>query len=135
MVPWSKIEYDLGVIQKGWRLQAEARNDEEQTWFATLYRESGAWDVNETKTLPRIVDEEGTRVEAAHVGSRVPDIFRLVHEFTFATYPRDGRGWGALTVTVDDKPWRVVIPSSLYKDEHAATGRRHPQALQLQSGR
>ena len=129
VVPWSKIDYNLGAIQKDWRLKAEARNDGENTWFATLYRESASWHVHETKTWPRIVDEDGSRVEATHVGSRVPDIFRLAHEFTFSTYPKDGRSWGTLTVTVDDKPWSVGIPSSLFKADHAATGRRHPQAL------
>ena len=133
VVPWSKIGYDLGVIQNGWRLQAEARNDEAQTWFATLYRETGAWDVAETKTWPRIVYDDGSRVEAKYIGSRVPDIFRLAHEFTFNTYPKDGRSWGTLTVTVDDQPWRVGIPSSLFKAGHAATGRRHPQAVPMPS--
>jgi hypothetical protein len=133
VVPWSKVDYDLGAIQKGWRLQAEARNDEEHTWFATLYRESAPWDVNETKTWPRIVDDNGARVEAKHIGSRVPDIFRLRHEFSFATYPKDGRSWGTLIVTVNDKPWRVGIPSSLFKAGHAVAGRRHPQGLPLVS--
>jgi hypothetical protein len=61
----------------------------------------------------------------------VPDIFRLRHEFTFANYLKDGRSWGTLTVTVDDQPWSVGIPSSLFKDGHAVTGRRHPQAEAL----
>lgn len=132
VVPWSKIDWDFGLIQKGWHLLADARNDAEQTWFATLYRENGAWDVNETKTWPRIVDEDGAKVEATYVGSRVPDIFRLTHEFTFATYPKDGRSWGTLIVTVDDKPWKVPIPSSLFKDGHSDTGRRDPQAVPLE---
>jgi hypothetical protein len=131
VVPWSKIEFDLGVIQNGWRLGAEAVNGEETTWSTILYRETGPWTQDEAKIWPRIVDAAGDRVEAKHLEGRIPDIFRRVNDFSFEPYRKDGRSWGTLTITVEDKPNRAVIPASLYKQKHAATGRDHPQRLSV----
>ena len=127
VVPWSRIEFDLGTIQNGWRLSAATTNGEGARWSTTLYRETGPWNFKEALTWPRILDEDdGTRLDAKHLGSDTPDPFRRIDRFSFEEYIKEGRGWGTLIVTVDDKPNVAIVPSSLFARDHAAAGRFHP---------
>jgi hypothetical protein len=130
VVPWTKVEYDLGEIQNGWRLSAAALNGEGARWFTTLYRETGPWNFKEALTWPRILDQaDGTRLDAKHLSSDMPDPFRRVDRFSLEEYPKSGRSWGSLIVTVDDQPVVAIVPSSLFARDHAAAGRFHGQRV------
>lgn len=136
IVPWTKIEYELGPIQNGWRLSLQQSNPFDAECTVTLYREDGSWELDKPKTSVGIVEDGGRKLPASKVAVRLTDPFRRVDDFKFARYPgNDIRDWGTLTITVDDIPKSIVIPSSLFKYTHGIAGPYHPQRMRLKAPR
>ncbi len=81
-----------------------------------------SWDLNSPRTSVSILHESGYTLKGVASGVRLSeyDAHRTA-EFVFRRNPRDEeiRDWGTIVVTVDDKQWKTIIPSSLYKYLHA----------------
>jgi len=135
VVPWTHIEYDLGLIQNGWRLLVQQSNPFDAQCLVTLYREDGSWKLDRPKTSAQIADAGGGVLTAPQVAARITDPFRRVDEYSFPRYPHDGRGWGTLTIAVDGKPTTAVIPSSLFKYTHGIAEPHHPQHIRVEPSR
>ncbi len=56
-------------------------------------------------------------------GMRRSDTFHL------SRYSEPGRGWGTLTVAVDGRTYRAIVPSSLFKYCHGNAARHHPAEI------
>ena len=137
IVPWTKIDYDLGPIQNGWRLSFELSNPSDPQCMVTLYsekmfREGKQWELDKPKTSAKVIEDGGGEVRARQIGARVPDPFRRVDEYSFFRWPNEGRDWGTLTITVDGKPKTAVIPSSLFKYLHGVAEPSHPQRIRAE---
>ncbi len=126
VVRWKDVEYDLGQIQNGWQLSLIQSNPFDATSEVVLYRDDMQvgksmylWDLHTPHTKLRVVETGGnvigglcTDIHLHDDGMRRSDTFNLNRD------PDDTRGWGQIEISVDDKTYRVTIPSSLYKYIH-----------------
>jgi hypothetical protein len=119
IIAWKKIDFDLGLIQQGWRLHFERVNSEEPRWIVIVYREDGPWRMSETSIHPKITEDGDGVLYAKSIETRVTDPFRFVTEFTIASSTAEGRTWGTLEISVDGNKKYAVIPSSLFKPRHS----------------
>ena len=132
IVPWIKVDYDLGPIQHGWRLALEQSNPFDAHCKVTLYREDNQqWELDTPKTSVTIVEDGGGTLTARQSAARRTDIFRRVDDYDF---PRDPdaekeRDWGTLTIQVERESRSAVIPSSLFKYTHGIAEPSHPQRM------
>ncbi len=120
IIPWTKIDYDLGQIQNNWRLLLELSNPStaRARSFSIAKMENGS-SPNLQPPL-QIVDDGGGLVKARQVSARFSDVFRRVDDYDYNRYALglDQRSWGTLTVTVDGRAMEAIIPSSLFKYTH-----------------
>ena len=122
---WQTVHYDLGVIQNGWRLSLIQSNSVEAESEVVLYREdvkigtATSWETNSPATALRVLDASGTII-----GSHCTDVhiqdggMERSNKYVIARNGDDQRCWGQIEISVDNKSYRVVVPSSLYKYAH-----------------
>ncbi|HKW29545.1 MAG TPA: hypothetical protein VJT54_09425 [Verrucomicrobiae bacterium] len=128
VVRWQNVHYDLGQIQNGWRLSLIQSNSGEAESQVVLYREdvkigtSTSWKIDSPATVLRVLDASGTTI-----GSHCTDVhiqdggMERSSEYVIARNGGALRCWGQIEISVDDKSYRVVVPSSLYKYNHGHT--------------
>jgi hypothetical protein len=122
---WQTVHYDLGVIQNGWRLSLIQSNSVDAESEVVLYREdvkSGtatSWETNSPATALSVLDASGTII-----GSHCTDVhiqdggMERSNMYDIARNGDDLRCRGQIEISVDNKSYRVVVPSSLYKYAH-----------------
>lgn len=127
-VRWSNVHYEVGEIQNGWRLSLVLSNPFDGKTEVVLYRDDHKvpgplylWDLHSPRTQLRITDASGTVVNGHCMDIRLhEDGMRRSDTFDLSRYPTrdDARTWGQLEVTVDDRSYRLLVPSSLYEYTH-----------------
>jgi hypothetical protein len=125
---WQNVHYDVGAIQNGWRLELIQSNPGDGESEIVLYRNDGAvgksmflWDLHTPRTSLRVLDADGDEVASGFcMGLRLHDDgMRRSDTYHIGRNGFDnGRSWGQIEIHVDDKCYRVVVPSSLYKYAH-----------------
>lgn len=120
---WQNVHYDLGEIQNGWRLSLIQANPFDAESEVELYKESGvgktSWDLFSPRTAVRILEADGTVINGRCINIHLnDDNMRRTDTFISRGNGDDLRCWGQIEISVDDKNYRVVAPSSLYKYVH-----------------
>jgi hypothetical protein len=122
---WQSVHYDLGKIQNGWRLSLIQSNSVDAAGEVVLYREdvkigtATSWETNSPATALSVLDASGTII-----GSHCTDVhiqdggMERSNMYDIARNGDDKRCWGQIEISVDNKSYRVVVPSSLYKYAH-----------------
>jgi hypothetical protein len=129
IIRWESVEYDLGEIQNHWRLSLAQSNSHYGRTEVVLYREDGKlWDLHTPRTTLRLLNEDGSfsvgrclsiRLNDDTFGeSGADDPFRRTDTYTFGGLGDNQRSWGKMEISVDDKIYQLVMPSSLYKRFH-----------------
>lgn len=127
IVPWLHVDYDLGEIQNGWRLSLQQANLFDAESEIVLYRgdhEIGKsmflWELHTPKTSVAIKRAGDRDLIGRGMSIRLHDDGYLRSDtFKFNRDAGDGeRGWGTMAVTVDDKQYECVLPSSLFLYVH-----------------
>ncbi len=113
IVPWTKVDYDLGPIQHGWRLALEQSNPFDAYCKVTLYREDKQWELDTPKTSVTIAEDGSGTLAARQSAARRTDMFRRVDSYDFPCDPgaEKQRDWGTLTIQVEGESRSIVIPS------------------------
>lgn len=135
VVRWENVHYDLGEMQNGWRLVLIQNNSDGTESQIVLYPEhvktntATSWEINRPATALRVLDASGTII-----GSHLMDVGVPYNGIGYA-YGLDRNGddqrcWGRIEITVEDKTYGVVVPSSLYKYAH---GHAPPQTNKINS--
>lgn len=130
IVPWTRVDYDLGPIQNGWRISLKLANPSDAQAEAVLYRDDVQvgksmflWQLDTPKTSMEIRLPGGNVLATRTTGKRLhEDGMRRSDGYAFNRYPADGRDWGKLVIKVDDHVSECVLPSSLYKYMHGRAG-------------
>jgi hypothetical protein len=119
------VHYDLGVIQNGWRLSLIQSNSVDAESEVVLYREdvkigtATSWETNSPATALSVLDASGTII-----GSHCTDVhiqdggMERSNKYVIARNGDDQRCLGQIKISVDNKSYWVVVPSSLYKYTH-----------------
>jgi hypothetical protein len=122
---WQTVHYDLGVIQNGWRLSLIQSNSVDAESEVVLYREdvkigtATSWQTNSPATALRVVDASGKIIVSHCTDVHIQDGgMERSNKYVIARNGDDQRCWGQIEISVDDKSYRVVVPSSLYKYAH-----------------
>jgi hypothetical protein len=122
---WQTVHYDLGVIQNGWRLSLIQSNSVDAESEVVLYREdvkigtATSWETNSPATALSVLDASGTII-----GSHCTDVhiqdggMERSNKYVIARNGDDQRCLGQIKISVDNKSYWVVVPSSLYKYTH-----------------
>jgi hypothetical protein len=128
VVRWQSVHYDLGQIQNGWRLSLIQSNSNEAESQVVLYREdvkigtSTSWEINSPATALRVLDANGAIIGSHCVDVHIQDGgMERSNEYAIAINGGNLRCWGQIEISVDDKTYRVAVPSSLYKYTHGHT--------------
>ena len=130
LVPWLEVFYDLGKVQNGWDLTLMLANPFDAQAELILYRDDWKvgesrflWKLDTPKTLMEIKAQDGSVIAALGMAIRLhEDGLRRSDDFEFNRYPEeDGRDWGTVTVSVDDKSCACLVPSSMFKYVHGVT--------------
>jgi len=124
---WQSVHYDLGKIQKGWRLLLIQSNPFDAESEVVLYRDDIAigksmylWDLHTPRTTLRLLNADGSVISSLCMDIRLHDDgMRRSDTFHINRNGFDHqRCWGQIEISVDDKSYRVVVPSSLYEHTH-----------------
>ena len=122
---WQTVHYDLGVIQNGWRLSLIQSNSVDAESEVVLYREdvkigtATSWETNSPATALRVLDASGTIIGSHCIDVHIQDGgMERSNMYNIARNGDDQRCWGQIEISVDDRSYRVVVPSSLYKYAH-----------------
>ncbi|MDB6175870.1 MAG: hypothetical protein JWL59_5181 [Chthoniobacteraceae bacterium] len=129
MVPWLRVNYNLGQIQNGWRLSLKIANPFDAKAEVILYRDDSRvgqsmflWKLDTPRTAMEIKTGNGSIIAAHAMGIRLhEDGMRRSDNYSFNRYPEGGRDWGKVVIRVDEKACEGVVPSSLFKYVHGAT--------------
>ena len=117
VVHWLTVQYDLNEIHNGWSLSLTQSSSDDGQGEAVFYR----WADTPRNTL-RVVDlhGDGTGIIGVPTAShpRWDGDLQPRDVFLLGRTGDDVRCWGQIEITVDDKSYRVVVPSSLYKYNH-----------------
>lgn len=120
---WQNVHYDLGEIQNGWRLSLIQANPFDAESEVMLYKESEvgktSWDLFSPRTTVHILDADGTVINGRCINIHLhDDNMRRTDTFQSGRHGDDQRSWGQIEISVDNKSYRVIVPSSLYKYIH-----------------
>jgi hypothetical protein len=124
---WQNVQYDLGVIQNGWGLSLIQSNPSYSESEVVLYRDDSAvgksiylWDLHTPRTTLGLWCDDGALTNLLCTDIRLHgDGMRRSDTFPFYWGGLGNqRGWGQIQISVDDKSYWVVLPSSLYKNTH-----------------
>jgi len=127
IVPWLNVEYDFGEIQNGWRLLLKQTNSNHASCEIQLYDEDikGRWDLQSPRTSVTIHDAQNDTITSNNVSISNGSYMRRIDKFKFNRYTASGRSWGTLKITVGDKTYSAIVPSSLYKSTHGNAEPHH----------
>jgi hypothetical protein len=128
VVRWQNVHYDLGELQNGWRLSLIQSNADEAGSEVVLDPihikmssakswDAAAWKTNSPTTALQILDATGT-VIGSHFLDAGLRYDGMGYTYNLARYGDDQRCWGQVEISVGDKTYGVVVPSSLYKYTH-----------------
>ncbi len=124
---WQIVQYDLGQIQNGWRLSLWQSSPFDAESQVVLYHPSGQspWNVQSPRSSIRLRDADGTVIEGRCLNIHLNDDgLTRTDTFGVGRHGDNGRGWGQIEIGIDDKAYRVVVPSSLYKYTHGHAAAR-----------
>jgi hypothetical protein len=116
VVRWLTVQYDLNEIHEGWSLaltQTHSGDGQSEAVVDCLYAKP--------HTALRILDLNGgvVGVGASFADNNLPHGDGQTRDaFLLGRNGDDVRCWGQIEITFDDKSYRVVVPSSLYKYQH-----------------
>lgn len=123
IVRWKSVTYDLGVIQNQWRLTLIQSNPFDAKSEVQLYRDDMQggkpvphWELHTPRTAARILQPDGGAIRGDAMEILLDE--DGMDRSDFFTYGRNGSGkrcWGQVEITVGDKTYRTVVPSSLYQ--------------------
>ena len=120
VVRWENVHYGLGRTLDDCELSLIQSNPFDAKSDVDLYSDHGARNVYSPHTEVRLQDAEGTEINGRCVNLHLDDN-HLRRTDTFDLIGRgagDLRCWGQIEIRVDDKIYRVMVPSSLYKYIH-----------------
>ena len=118
---WESVHYHLDG-GPGRELSLIQSNPFDARSEVDLYEFPKAQTLYSPHTEVRIVDADGTAINGGCVNLHLDDNhLRRTDTFDFGRYGDDLRCWGEIEIRVDDKKYRVVVPSSLYKYIHGHT--------------
>jgi hypothetical protein len=131
VVRWQNVHYDLGEIQNGWRLFLIQSNSDEAESQVVLYPEdikigtahswnAAAWKTNSPATALRVLDATGTIIGSHYIDAGL-QYDGMGYMYDLVRNGDDQRCWGQIEISVGDKTYGVVVPSSLYKYAHGHT--------------
>ncbi len=127
LVPWLTANYHFGEIQNNWNLSLGLSNPFDTTADVSLHRDdfeigksSYLWELHAPRTSISIKQPEKWNVESRAMGVRLLEGGTTrTDTFKFNTNPADDvREWGTAVITVDEKSYELVVPSSLFKYCH-----------------
>jgi len=125
VIRWQTVHYDLGLIQNGWRLLLIQSNSIDAESEVVLYREdvkigtATSWETNSPATELSVLDASGKIIVSHCTDVHIQDGgMERSNKYVIARNGDDQRCWGQIEIIVDDKSYRVVVPSSLYKYAH-----------------
>jgi hypothetical protein len=121
LLRWQNVHYDLGKIQSGRWLSLIQSNPGDAESEVELYDENPKppWNLDSPRTAVRILPEDSGPRDGRCVNLHLDDSdMRRTDTFHFGRSGTDIRSWGQVEITVDDKNYRVVLPSSLYEYVH-----------------
>ena len=123
IVPWDEVCYDVLPVQNGYSISLNLSNPGDGIGVVVLYREKGPWDLHKPRTMLKAIDSDGTEINSTCTSIRLDEDLEYGRDDTFSLYryPYDNRCWGQIEVKVDDKSYRIVVPSSMYN-----FGQGHP---------
>ena len=123
IVHWRDVQYDLGTIQQGWELGVHQTNSDDTRCNVGVYQ--GMPRVGWSPTPPNLavalsdLDNKAAPVNGTLVPSQSPSrVPEKGHIFQLDCPDDNQRGWGKIVITVNDKSYRLVVPSSVYKHGH-----------------
>ena len=125
---WQTVHYDLGALQNGWRLsliQSNSTNAEsEVVLFPEAVKMSTAtswnatsWKTNSPAAALWVLDATG-RIIGSHCIDIGLQSGGMGYRYDLAQNGDNLRCWGQIEISVGNKTYGVVVPSSLYKYVH-----------------
>jgi hypothetical protein len=129
VIRWKSVEYDLGEIQNHWRLSLIQSNPLHPISEVVLYRDEDykLWDLHTPRTSLRLLEADGRVTDARCISVSLHDDpktdtfdrYRRSDTYHVISYGDDERrSLGQIEITVDDRRYRVVMPSSLFMSLH-----------------
>jgi hypothetical protein len=116
---WQTVHYDLGQTQDGGELSLIQSNPFDAVSDVDIYNYPKGQNVYSPHTDVRLLNADGTVIKGQCVNLHLDDSrLRRTDTFEFGRHGDDMRCWGQIEISVDDKSYRVVVPSSLYKYIH-----------------
>lgn len=133
ILPWLFIQYDLGEIQNKWRLSVKQANRLHGETELILYREDQrvgksiyVWELCSPQTTVKIVRPNGSIIGSTCMSvRRLEDGFRRSDTFKLSGDAAEGRDWGLMIITVDEKSYELTMPSSLFRYTHGLAEPNH----------
>jgi hypothetical protein len=120
VVRWENVHYNLGQTEDGGELSLVQANPFDAVSDVDLYNYPKTQNVYSPHTDVRLLDADGNVVKGQCVNLHLGD-GHLRRTDTFDLISRgadDLRCWGKIEISVDGKPYHVIVPSSLYKYIH-----------------
>ena len=128
IVRWENVHYDLGELQNGWRLSLIQSNSDGAGSEVVLYPEdvkmssakswdAAAWKTNSPATVLRVLNATGTIIGSHYINAGLR-YDGMGYTYDLDRYADVQRCWGQIEISVGDKTYGVVVPSSLYKYAH-----------------
>jgi len=120
IIHWQNVHYDLGKIRHGRWLSLIQSNPVDAESEIELYDENEpSWNLYTPRTSVRILAADNEVHVGRCINLHLDDRgMRRSDTFNFGRSGSDGRSWGQIEISVDDKTYRVVVPSSLYEYIH-----------------
>jgi hypothetical protein len=123
IVRWQNVHYGLDSTQNG-ELSLIQANPSDAKSEVDLYEFPKNQNLFSPHTDVRVVDADGTVINGRCVNLHLDDNhLRRTDTFDFGRHGDELRCWGEIEIKVDDKKYRVLVPSSLYKYTHGHTPR------------
>ena len=130
IVNWTDVFYKIGEIKNDYWVSLRHSNPFDAHSQIVLAREVATrrWDLHSPRTSVSIRHKSGLTLKGRAKGNRLSesDSYRT-DDFDFSRNPGDKetRDWGTIVVTVGDKQWKTIIPSSLFRYVHGVADPHH----------
>jgi hypothetical protein len=121
LIHWQNANYNLGQTRNGLQLSLVQSNpvDTKSEIVLTKENASGSWNLNSPKTTVRIRSADKSVNNGRCVSLHFNDTdTERTETFSFGRSGSTIRSWGQIEITVDDKNYSLVVPSSLYEYGH-----------------
>lgn len=139
LVNWKHVYYDIGEIQNKWQASLYHSNPFDAKAELVLYRDDSKigksmylWDLHDPRTKISIDVPEEYPVGSWCMGLRLhTDGFRRSDDFKFNRFPpnKNKRSWGKAIIEVNDRKWKVLMPSSLFRYIHGIAEPHHSNTI------